>query len=425
MATVAVNERSGHRDHGDALNRIYHRDHGRTGYGESIVWRPNTASTGLDLDNDGGGAHANFGSGILLIEDAQIRAGTHFEVRTGKELRLYNAGNTNSANFYHSGTNDIWKSDDSGWVVGALGVGITPSGLAGGEILASGNIGFRSGTANAVTLDHAATSARTVTLQDLTGTVALLGVANAGGHLLFTDNTYDIGASGATRPRHVYLAGNLQSDTGIGVGAAGTVPAVPLHAEKASAGGVIARVKNTDNTNASDGLTVETASANAATTIFNALSNGTSRLSVKGDGAVAITGSLNLGTATGATTGQVRASAGFMITPTASSGAYTADSSYRGVRPIYSGSVTNGNSIAIDAGTSAGFALLWDGGSGQATVVSMAGGANTVQLQGLSTSIWNVNSDAGTTWAVFHNGSNYVVKNRSGSTRSFFAVILG
>ena len=28
-------------------------------------------------------------------------------------------------------------------------------------------------------------------------------------HLLFVDATYDIGASGATRPRHVYLSGRL------------------------------------------------------------------------------------------------------------------------------------------------------------------------------------------------------------------------
>jgi hypothetical protein len=37
--------------------------------------------------------------------------------------------------------------------------------------------------------------------------LAQLGVANAG-HLIFTDATYDIGASGATRPRDLYLSRN-------------------------------------------------------------------------------------------------------------------------------------------------------------------------------------------------------------------------
>jgi hypothetical protein len=34
------------------------------------------------------------------------------------------------------------------------------------------------------------------------------------GHLLFTDNTYDIGASGATRPRDVYLSRTIHAGTG-------------------------------------------------------------------------------------------------------------------------------------------------------------------------------------------------------------------
>ncbi len=38
--------------------------------------------------------------------------------------------------------------------------------------------------------------------------LALIDSANPG-HLLFTDNTYDIGASGATRPRDLFLARNL------------------------------------------------------------------------------------------------------------------------------------------------------------------------------------------------------------------------
>lgn len=41
-------------------------------------------------------------------------------------------------------------------------------------------------------------------------------------HLLFTDNTYDIGQSGATRPRHLYLAQNATIGGTLGVTGAGT-----------------------------------------------------------------------------------------------------------------------------------------------------------------------------------------------------------
>ena len=45
-------------------------------------------------------------------------------------------------------------------------------------------------------------------------------------NLLFTDNTYDIGASGATRPRNVYAAGGVVADSGFSVGRAGIVRGV-------------------------------------------------------------------------------------------------------------------------------------------------------------------------------------------------------
>ena len=45
-------------------------------------------------------------------------------------------------------------------------------------------------------------------------------------NLIFTDNTYDIGASGATRPRNVYAAGGVVADSGFSVGRAGIVRGV-------------------------------------------------------------------------------------------------------------------------------------------------------------------------------------------------------
>lgn len=142
-------------------------------------------------------------------------------------------------------------------------------------------------------------------------------------------------------------------------------------------------------------------------------------------GSVTAETGVNVGTATGAAAGEVKASSKFTLTGKATSGDFTSDGTTQGIKGNICGSVTNGNTVTIDDYGSSSLVFLWDSGSGTATVVSMAGGANTVHLQGLSTSTWNVNSDGGTTWAVFHNGSNYVVKNRSGATRSFRALILG
>jgi hypothetical protein len=138
----------------DRYNALADRDAGRSW--SPVVWRPDSPSYGLDLDNAQGN-HANFGSGVLTIQDAGITT--------------------------------------------TVPLGVT------GDILATGNLVWRSGTANGITLDHAATAARTVTFQDLAGAVALLGASN-GGHLLFVDNPYDIGASGATRPRDLHLSRN-------------------------------------------------------------------------------------------------------------------------------------------------------------------------------------------------------------------------
>lgn len=80
----------------------------------------------------------------------------------------------------------------------------------GADVLAAGNLEWMSSTLFIMKFEHNLTAARTVTFQDLDGTVALLGAANAG-HLLFFDNTWDIGAPApsAARPRDVYIARNL------------------------------------------------------------------------------------------------------------------------------------------------------------------------------------------------------------------------
>lgn len=78
-----------------------------------------------------------------------------------------------------------------------------------------GGITLTTSTINKLTLTPPATAATltlvdgtTVTGPPATATLAGLGISNAG-HLLFVDNTYDIGASGATRPRSLYLASQI------------------------------------------------------------------------------------------------------------------------------------------------------------------------------------------------------------------------
>lgn len=67
----------------DRLNRIKRRDTGQTGWGEPIVWRPNSASTGLDIDNAGGGNHANFGSGDLIVGPSSVDVSVQLLVAGG------------------------------------------------------------------------------------------------------------------------------------------------------------------------------------------------------------------------------------------------------------------------------------------------------------------------------------------------------
>lgn len=117
----------------------------------------------------------------VLIQAAGLSIGA------GKALTLYASGGVNNASL---------TSDAAGNLI--LG-GTT------GDLTLNGNVKWKSGTAFTMTFDHTATADRTVTFQDLAGTVAELGVQNAG-NLLFVDATYDLGATGATRPRDLFLS---------------------------------------------------------------------------------------------------------------------------------------------------------------------------------------------------------------------------
>jgi hypothetical protein len=65
---------------------------------------------------------------------------------------------------------------------------------------------------------------------------AKLGTANAG-NLIFTDATYDIGASGATRPRDLFLSRNATIGGTLGVTGIATFTATPVFSSNATVTG--------------------------------------------------------------------------------------------------------------------------------------------------------------------------------------------
>lgn len=98
------------------------------------------------------------------------------------------------------------------------------------------------------------------------------------GDLLFSvDNTHDIGASGATRPRFIFVG------TGIGIG---TTPAVAFQVQMAQSGDWLVTLKQTSAAAGSKGLDIETASTSASDAIVSGQSNGVVRFGVYGDGSI-------------------------------------------------------------------------------------------------------------------------------------------
>lgn len=78
-------------------------------------------------------------------------------------------------------------------------------------------------TARTVTVTHTWSASQTFTGGFTTGAAVTLG-----GNLLFTDATYDIGASGATRPRDLYLSRNAVVGGTLGVTGVATLTAQPV-----------------------------------------------------------------------------------------------------------------------------------------------------------------------------------------------------
>lgn len=147
---------------------------------------------------------------VLLVDEAGAFIGS------GKAIRLYDAAGVDYA--------QLSGDADGGLVLG--GSGANAGLLTIGDLLATGNLKWKSGTSFTATLDHAMTADRTVVFQDLAGSVALLGAQNAG-HLIFNETgNYNIGAAGATRPHDLFLARNATLGGILSVGGASATLAV-------------------------------------------------------------------------------------------------------------------------------------------------------------------------------------------------------
>jgi hypothetical protein len=206
---------------------------------------------------------------------------------------------------------------NSASVTGNLSVGGTLT-LTGGLTL-NGNVTVGDSSADTLTINSTITS-----------------------NMLFTDNTYDIGASGATRPRHVYVAGNGVFGGTLGVTGVATLTANPV-LSAGTANGVLylngskvatsGSVLSFDGTNVSLGASVTSTTwnrflgiqANYPGIVFDSTASGGEKWSIGADASVltfrnetdtatrmVIDGSGNVGIGTSAPTGKLHVSGNFI-----------------------------------------------------------------------------------------------------------------
>ena len=203
-------------------------------------------------------------------------------------------------------------------------------------------------------------------------------------NLIFTDNTYDIGASGATRPRTLYLAGNAIVGGVIRIGAATSDELLTINGSSA---GFIARITNTVASNPS-GLYVNSTNAIGTGTAFRVDSAGSALLTLNSTG-LQVTSTLSGGTSgTGysfsgsapATSLTLDASGQLGIgeaTPTQKVHAKTASTTY------YLAETTGTSASAgfrMKAGASADYTLFTTQGVNQFAIYDNAAGSQRVTL---------------------------------------------
>jgi hypothetical protein len=260
----------------DDLGRFYQRDRGIDN-DATIIWRNNASDYILDMDN-GSGNHANFGSGKFLVTDSDVGAYTFFTMHQANVLQFKNAADTNIANFYHSGTNDLIKSDDSLLMAGSVNAGPVTASSAAGSFFGSGALNM-----GATAL---ATTAGDASIQHALSVGATHSPTNVGeiyGSLGISVGTYSAPAAGE---------GRFSAAVGVGI-----VPTSPLHVSFAKSAGILANLAQTSSSAGSKGLAIDSANTTATDYVFQASVATVPALDVWGSGYVQAATRLGVGIA--------------------------------------------------------------------------------------------------------------------------------
>lgn len=304
------------------VNRIVDRDLGNTNTAQ-LTWRANSANYILDADNAGGN-HANFGSGIFLIQDGFVTTQTEFVVNSGKKITLFNAGNTNSANLYHSGTNDVLKTDDGLLISTTLNVGGTISAADSGDGFLSGGLSlgtYVNPAAGDLILSHALNVGDSLSATDagdawIKGGLSLGTFVNPSAGDLILSHALNVGSSlSATATGEVWISFGLSVGTHVTPALAGDIigtriglglqPSFPLHVSETVTGDWVAQIEQVDTGATSKGLYIKSGSTNAGAAALFVETGSTARLTVWGDGGVTLAGAANQGAGTLNVTGGI------------------------------------------------------------------------------------------------------------------------
>lgn len=255
-----------------------------------------------------------------------------------------------------------------------------------------------------------------VYVRSISGTISTSGIT-ASGHLLFSpDNTYDIGASGATRPRDIYIGRSL----GVGQAASGTTGVISIPTNGEFRFGAHSRIGNI-----SDGVMML---YNNAGTGFTRLILGTNDASGIAIGKSSTTFQFVLGNDSGYAPVQassIAAMNGGMTVTTNYSSALTTGTLVTNDAQ----SVLTATAIFLGANTIAGMFVVQDNASVNA-IFSLNGSNNSTSEVADPLANFSVTKDTAGSINVYYDaagasGAGYYLQNTRGSTRSIRMVRIG
>ena len=189
-----------------------------TGAGGSIIFQVAPAGSAGTAQNALVNVLTIAPTGVVTIDNASLSLGANRQIRFATTPITYIAPRSSTANDINFGLD---AASPLAVTIGAPGGRTgTDTNTAGANFILRGGLG--TGSANGGNLQFA------VSLPGGSGSTSnaatnIAYFAGASGHMLWnTDNTYDIGASGATRPRDLYLGGrvyttSVQASTATGI----------------------------------------------------------------------------------------------------------------------------------------------------------------------------------------------------------------